>query len=433
MRTAYAVLGSGPILVIPPGGTTTIEWYLGETAAQEKFCKALAEHRTLVLYDRHGCGLSDRNRKTFTSEDDMLDLDAVVEAVGGGPIDLFGISWGGNPAMAYAVREPRRVGKLVLYGTYADGGRRDEQNWARVLAMNALRRVDPAAYYRAEATNYFPGGADPEMFRSLVRMLRDAASDEMAMKLQDVSFDNQAVLARVATPTLVLHRRGDMVCPFHWGQYLSRQLTNVQFVPLEGDAHFPWVGDSESVLMPTLEFLTGEARRIRAAPPDSSGTAVMLFTDIASSTELTEQMGDARFRDASRALDKGLREAIRDAGGAAIDGKLLGDGVLATFPSAAQAIDGARRCLQLSTASQLGLHIGLHAGDVIREDNNVHGGAVNIASRICGLSAPGEVLVSATVRELARTSAGVTFGDRGAHALKGIEDAVRVYDVRWGD
>ena len=164
----------------------------------------------------------------------------------------------------------------------------------------------------------------------------------------------------------------------------------------------------------------------------SAGTAVILFTDIVASTALTERMGDARFRDASRALDAGLRAAIRDAGGAAIDGKLLGDGVLATFPSAAQAIDGARRCLALSAASELGLHIGLHAGDVIREDNNVYGGAVNIASRICGLSAPGEILVSDVVRGMARSSAGVEFEDRGEQEMKGVGEPVRVYAVRDG-
>jgi adenylate cyclase len=156
--------------------------------------------------------------------------------------------------------------------------------------------------------------------------------------------------------------------------------------------------------------------------------AVILFTDIASSTELTERMGDARFRDASRSLEAGLRTAIREAGGAPID-RSLGDGVLATFATAAQAIDGARRCLALSAASDLGLHIGLHAGDLIREDNNVYGGAVNIASRMCALSAPGEILVSDVVRALARTSAGVTFEDRGEFALKGVAEPQRVFAV----
>jgi adenylate cyclase len=79
----------------------------------------------------------------------------------------------------------------------------------------------------------------------------------------------------------------------------------------------------------------------------------------------------------------------------------------------------------------LALHAGIHAGDVIREADNVYGGAVNIAARVAAASAAGETLVSATVRELARTSAGVAFEDRGEQALKGIDDPVRVYSVGW--
>ncbi len=69
-------------------------------------------------------------------------------------------------------------------------------------------------------------------------------------------------------------------------------------------------------------------------------------------------------------------------------------------------------------------------GDVIREENNVYGGAVNVAARISGLSAVGEVLVSDTVRSLARTSAGVSFEDRGEHMLKGVAEPQRVFAVR---
>ena len=197
-------------------------------------------------------------------------------------------------------------------------------------------------------------------------------------------------------------------------------------------AQFRQYSDPNFVRWPELirDFAGQATPRPTPGAATASGTAVILFTDIVSSTELTERMGDARFRDASRALDAGLRAAIRDAGGAAVDGKLLGDGVLATFGSAAQAIDGARRCLALSAASELGLHIGLHAGDVIREDNNVYGGAVNIASRICGLSAPGEILVSDVVRGMARSSAGVVFEDRGEQEMKGVGEPVRVYAVQ---
>ena len=145
-------------------------------------------------------------------------------------------------------------------------------------------------------------------------------------------------------------------------------------------------------------------RQRRAAAPANiashSATAIILFADIADSTALTERMGDAAFREKARALDDALRTAMREHGGTAIDGKLLGDGILATFPAASQAIAAALALDAAGDAHGPPLHIGLHAGDVIRErprPQNVYGGAVNIAARISALAAPGEVFVSRTV------------------------------------
>ena len=155
-----------------------------------------------------------------------------------------------------------------------------------------------------------------------------------------------------------------------------------------------------------------------------------LSFDIADSTALTERLGDAAFRAKARELDGALRSIIREHAGTPIEGKLLGDGVLAVFTSARQAIEAAIACGAAGGEAGLPLHLGLHAGDVIREDNNVYGGAVNIASRISGLSAPGEVLVSDTVRSLARTSGGVQFENRGEQSLKGVGEPVRIWAVR---
>ena len=167
-------------------------------------------------------------------------------------------------------------------------------------------------------------------------------------------------------------------------------------------------------------------------PPFRTCNKYERSADIADSTALTERLGDAAFRDKARELDTALRAAIRDNAGTPIEGKLLGDGVLAVFTSARQAIEAALACGRAGDDDSLPLHLGLHAGDVIREEGNVYGGAVNIASRISGLSAPGEVLVSETVRSLARTSAGVRFEDRGEQSLKGVGEPVRVWAVREG-
>src|SRR5207245_10207795 len=104
------------------------------------------------------------------------------------------------------------------------------------------------------------------------------------------------------------------------------------------------------------------------SPSIPSGTAVILFADIADSTALTERLGDAAFRAKARDLDAALRTVIRDHSGTAIDGKLLGDGVLAVFTSARQAIEAALACAQAGAEASLPLHLGLHAGDVIRQD-----------------------------------------------------------------
>ncbi|MCH8066778.1 MAG: adenylate/guanylate cyclase domain-containing protein [Chloroflexi bacterium] len=93
-------------------------------------------------------------------------------------------------------------------------------------------------------------------------------------------------------------------------------------------------------------------------------------------------------------------------------------------------MDAAQRCRDLGNEAGLPLHLGIHAGDVVREGNNVHGGAVQVAARVQSVAAPGEILVSATVRDLARTSAGVEFEDRGEHELKGIAEPQRLFAVR---
>src|SRR5438132_187869 len=229
--------------------------------------------------------------------------------------------------------------------------------------------------------------------------------------------DVMDMLSSIAVPTLVVHDRADTIGDFSMlTTKLASRIPNARFVATDD---LPRAVD---------EFMREDEQRA-ATEALPSGTAVILFADIADSTALTERLGDAAFRAKARDLDGALRTVIGEYAGTPIEGKLLGDGVLAMFTSARQAIEAALASGRAGDNAALPLHLGLHAGDVIREDNNVYGGAVNIASRISGLAAPGEVLVSETVRSLARTSAGVAFEDRGDQRLKGVSDAVRVWAV----
>jgi class 3 adenylate cyclase len=158
-------------------------------------------------------------------------------------------------------------------------------------------------------------------------------------------------------------------------------------------------------------------------------TAVVLFTDIANSVQLTEELGDWVFHDRARALQQELRSTIRSFSGSPVEGIKLGDGILAEFRSAERAVACAVDCRDRAQRAALPLHIGVHAGDIIRDGGDIFGGTVNTAARICAYASAGEVLASGTVRELARTSASVTFTTAGAPPLKGIAEPVPLYSV----
>jgi pimeloyl-ACP methyl ester carboxylesterase len=254
-RTAYGTVGSGPALLIAPGMLSHLEWWESAPGVLT-FVDPIAEHRTMVLYDRHGCGLSDRERTDFTAEDDMRDIEAVAHVLDEDRLDLFGTSWGAQPILTFAARHPERVRRLVLYGATSPSGGRppSEQIRQRRAAMAALRRADLDLYVRAVAVSFFPSGLDSETLASFVRLHRLAAPVDMQESLEAVTFDWEP-LHSITAPTLVLHRRGDLAAPFASGQRLAQAIPGARFLPLDGDAHMQWVGDTQSIVTPVLEFL----------------------------------------------------------------------------------------------------------------------------------------------------------------------------------
>jgi class 3 adenylate cyclase len=397
--------------------------------------EAMERRHRIVRYDGRGSGLSQRPSPDFSLEARLLDLEAVVDRLRLAQFALVGGQHGGLTAVAYAVRHPERVTHLILTGAYARGRDYYEASpFGRAAqSMRGLTEDQWESYTLAAAS--LLDFSDGEAAKEYAALMRAAMEPDAALAWRDatIEIDVTDLLPQVRVPALVLCRPSRTHNQPQLSQVLASRIPGARLAVLQ--PHEEW-------LRVTEEFLgdappAGEAVEAPKAASASTGMTAILFTDIVASTALTERMGDAAFRDASRALDEQLRTAIRDAGGTPIDGKVLGDGVMATFLSASQAIAAALRCSEVSARSELQLHLGIHAGDVIREpdpggQSNVYGGAVNIASRICGLSAPGEILVSDVVRGMARTSAGVTFADRGDQEMKGVGDAVRVYAVRKG-
>lgn len=430
-RIAYAICGSGPPLVQVSGWGSTIEHdYACDHEGLGNVVQALSARCRLLLIDRRGMGASERQCDDVTLDSAVEDLDAAVSAAGWDVFDLFGISDGCLVAAAYAVSAPERVRRLVLWAPFSQWSSFASPSFVQV--MQGLVRENWGVARRSFSQAVFPSGPTSMQLHT-ADAFREAMSREMAgqyLALQLAS-DVRSILPAIKQPTLVLHRRGDKSVPMAEGRAVAAAIPNARFIALDGDHHVPT--DPRSFLPYLWDFLEYGPRSDESTrTAQESGTAIILFSDIADSTALTERLGDGAFRDKARTLDETIRRTMLETQGTPIDGKVLGDGVMGVFSSAARAIEAARRCVAAGAGLDLALHVGVHAGDVIREGGNVFGGTVNIAARICGLSAPGEILVSDVVRGMARTSADATFEDLGEHEFKGIGEPVRIFAIRGG-
>ena len=152
----------------------------------------------------------------------------------------------------------------------------------------------------------------------------------------------------------------------------------------------------------------------------------MLFTDIVGSTRLAAELGDQRWRDLLASHYALVRRELHAFRGREV--KTVGDGFLATFDGPARAIRCA--CAIRDAVRPLGIEIraGLHTGECELMGDDVGGIAVHIGARVAAGAAPGEVLVSSTVKDLVAGS-GLRFADRGAHTLHGVPGEWRLCAV----
>jgi len=432
---AYTVIGKGVPMIFAPNIWCHLEMQLaGEFG--EAWDQMAREGLLIVPYDMRGMGMSDRDVTDFSLESQMADIEALRKHLGFDTFALYGNVFGCLAAITYAARHPARLSHLVLSVPFADGG----EIYRSVPTLQGLETFRGMAdehwelYTLTHATALV--GMDPEQDpRGLAALMRECTTPDVLRRFF-IEFQTQDVtplLAEVRTPTLVLGPGPGLVNRGFAQQVAAgipgARLATIAFMAPSAPATRL---ATEFVLGRSVDWPSPKATRVTATVP--SGTAVILFADIVDSTALTERLGDAAFREKARDVAAALRSIIADGGGKTIEGPTLGDGVLATFTSARQAIEAALACGRAGDDAGMPLHLGLHAGDVTREKDpdgrdNVYGGAVNIAARISGLSAPGEVLVSETVRSLARTSAGVACEDGGEQALKGVGETMRVWAV----
>jgi class 3 adenylate cyclase len=418
IHIAYQVLGAGPLdLVYVPGFVSHLElqW---QNPRWADMLRRLASFTRLITFDKPGTGLSDRLAAIPTLEQRMDDVRAVMDSVGSERAAFFGVSEGGPMSILFAATYPQRTSALILYGTYARRMWAPDHPWGRTDSeMQAiLERMERNWGKDAFLELWAPSIANnDEANRAVAAFQRLAASPGAALTVLRLTsqIDVRHVLPVIRVPTLVMHRTGDRVTRLEQGRHLAEHIQDARLVELAGDDHIPWVGNGDAIIDEIEEFLTG----IRPTETDRV-LATILFTDIVGSTEHALSLGDRQWRELLGQYYNIARRELLRFRGREVD--TAGDGLFAAFDGPARAIRCA--CGIRDAVRPLGLEVrsGLHAGECEIIGEKIGGIAVHIGARVAAAAAPGEVLVSNTVKDLV-AGAGIRFKDRGTHSLKGFQ------------
>ena len=425
VHIAYQIVGHGTSdLIVLAGFYSHLEAQWDEPH-YARFLERLASFSRLILLDQRGTGLSDRAVRLPTLEQHIDDVLAVMDAVGIERAAILGIAQGGALAALLAATHPDRVSGLILYAAYARLMQAEDYPWGRDAGWYRRLMRDTESDWGTGAIleRLAPGRAEDRSFSDwwarFERLIHSPGSALAYLRMQ-AEVDIRQVLPVIRAPTLVVQRRDDVYRDPGNSRYLAEHIPGATYVEVPGREHLIYLGDQDAIIAEVEEFLTG-ARR---GPESSRVLATLLFTDIVGSTERASDLGDQEWRELLAAHHAVLREQIGRFRGREV--ATSGDGFLATFDGPARAVQCALVAGDALRPLGLEIRAGLHTGEIEVVGDDISGIAVHIAARIASKAGAGEVLVSATVKDLVAGS-GLRFQDRGSHTLKGVPQEWRLF------
>ena len=238
---AVASVGSGPVLVRAAHWGTHVEYDL-QNPLTSPLLRRLAGHFHLVRYDGRGTRLSDWSVGEISLETFLDDLETVVDSLALERFALLGMHSGAAVSIAYAVRHPQRVSKLVLFGGYAQGHQQRnlsrDADLAKAMTVVLGSSQEHPVFIRAFSSLWLPSGT-PEQVEWFMDLARVSHSSESQAKFGMAvgKIDVIDLLPMVKVPTIVFHCIRDNLIPFSQGRLLACSIPNARFVPLDSENH----------------------------------------------------------------------------------------------------------------------------------------------------------------------------------------------------
>jgi class 3 adenylate cyclase len=437
VNIAYWSTGTGPPLVVLPVAVFShvqLEWQMPH---YRHWYELLSDDCTLIRYDQRGCGLSDRAVSELSMDAQMRDLEAVLDAAGLDRCAVWAPIITAPLGIHFASTNPERVSHLVLwcgFARYAD--------WAASPVVQGVLAILDKDWdlFTQTVAHAGLGWTESAPAQQYAAYMRECVSYDVAKAtfaaLKDVDVD--AELSSVRCPTLVLHRRQAAFPPVDVSRSLAARIPNARFGLFEGTSLASFVGDVDSETGRIMEFLKGSEASSEAQASHAGTVRIILFTDVEGSTAITQRLGDARARELMREHEQITRDQLKAHGGTEV--KTMGDGFMASFGSATKAVEcaidlqrvvlAAGRDSEGANRERLSVRVGLNVGEPIEEESDLFGTAVILAARIAAAAGGGQILVSEAIRQIV-AGKGFEFADRGKVALRGFDDLVSLYEVRW--
>jgi class 3 adenylate cyclase len=425
---AYQVVGDGPLDLLycyGLGSHIELSW---DIPAFAELLSRLAAFSRLIFFDRRGTGASDALSRNAmpTWEEWTEDIVAVLDAAGSKRTAILASLDAGPIAILFTAMHPEVVSALVLHNT---SGRYMEADDYPIgvspESIDALIGLVASGWGTSDLFRLVnPSLADdPESLRALSKAARSSVTPRSAAAQYDYILRNQdvrSVLPLIQVPTLVLNVNDSPFVPLALARYLADHIDGATFTEIPGGN---LLVDADNVVADEVaEFLTGHRPVFKV----ERILATVLFTDIVGSTAQAASLGDQRWRSLLDAHDKTVREQLKRFRGTEIN--TTGDGFVASFDGPGRAIGCALAITEATGKLGVELRVGLHTGECEVRGDDLGGLAVHIAARVGALAAPGEVLVSGTVKDLV-VGSGIEFGDRGEHELKGVPGTWKLYSV----
>ncbi|GGI47887.1 class 3 adenylate cyclase [Agromyces flavus] len=426
---AYQVFGHGPRDLLLIGNWASNIEIMWEHPTMARYLERLGRFARVICFDKRGVGLSDPVPMGAlpTLEQWVDDARGVLDAAGSEQVAILGDAEGGPMAMMFAATHPQRTRALVLVNSFARMLRADDYpiGMPEASSEKLLEEWQPAWGTGSVLRLSAPTVADdPQLQRWVARYGRLSASPRTSTRIYRwvLHVDVRSILPSIKAPTLVVHKAGNRHYRPAMGRFLAEGIPDAKYVEVPGADWYPAFVDSDGILDAVEEFLTGD----RPAVADDRVLATVLFTDIVGSTDAAARLGDQRWLELKTAHDELVRAELDRYRGREI--ATTGDGFLAIFDGPARAVRCATDIAAAVRSLGIDIRAGLHSGEVELREGQVAGIAVHIAARVLALAGPGRVLVSGTVKDLV-VGSGIRFVDRGSHALKGVPDEWRLFEV----